>query len=205
MSGEEGTTRENIHRAGKKEFLEKGFKSASLRNIVKTAGVTTGAFYGYYKSKEALFDALVSEQYFTFMTRYKEAHQTFSELSPIQQFNGMGEISGECMEWMTEYIYEYFDEFKLLLCCAEGTRYEEMIHEMVEIEVSSTHSFISVLNKMGQSVPDIHPQLEHMLISGMFTAYFEMIIHDMPKENAGNYVKELRMFYTAGWCKIMGL
>ena len=31
------------------EFLEKGFKSASLRNIVKTAGVTTGALYGYYE------------------------------------------------------------------------------------------------------------------------------------------------------------
>lgn len=27
-------------------------QAASLRNIVKTAGVTTGAFYGYYKSKE---------------------------------------------------------------------------------------------------------------------------------------------------------
>ena len=33
------------------------------RNIVKNAGVTTGAFYGYYKSKEELFDALVGKQY----------------------------------------------------------------------------------------------------------------------------------------------
>lgn len=45
----------------KVEFLEKGFKSASLRNIVKAVGLTTGAFYGYYKSKEELFDALVGE------------------------------------------------------------------------------------------------------------------------------------------------
>jgi len=34
--------------------LEKDFNSASLRNIVKTAGVTTGAFYGYFSGKEAL-------------------------------------------------------------------------------------------------------------------------------------------------------
>ena len=34
--------------AAKAEYLQKGFKSASLRNIVKTAGVTTGVFYGYY-------------------------------------------------------------------------------------------------------------------------------------------------------------
>lgn len=54
MANEESTTLQNILAAGKEEFLEKGFKSASLRNIVKTAGVTTGAFYGYFSGKEAL-------------------------------------------------------------------------------------------------------------------------------------------------------
>ena len=55
MSESEQTTLELIHMAAKSEFLEKGFQSASLRNIVKTAGVTTGAFYGYFSSKAALF------------------------------------------------------------------------------------------------------------------------------------------------------
>ena len=59
----EQTTLNLILSAAMLEFLEKGFKSASLRNIVKTAGVTTGAFYGYYKSKEDLFEALVGEHY----------------------------------------------------------------------------------------------------------------------------------------------
>ena len=48
MSEAEQTTLHLIHSAAMQEFLEKGYKSASLRNIVKTAGVTTGAFYGYY-------------------------------------------------------------------------------------------------------------------------------------------------------------
>lgn len=59
------STLEHIHIAAKKEFLEKGFRSASLRIIVKSAGVTTGAFYGYYSSKEELFAALVDEHYNT--------------------------------------------------------------------------------------------------------------------------------------------
>ena len=46
------STLERIHRAARKEFRERGFHSASLRNIVKSVGMTTGAFYGYYKSKE---------------------------------------------------------------------------------------------------------------------------------------------------------
>ena len=55
-------TLDNIHKAAKKEFLDKGFQMASLRNIVKNAGVTTGAFYGYYKSKEAVLNKMVIRQ-----------------------------------------------------------------------------------------------------------------------------------------------
>ena len=54
-------TLERIIMVSEKEFLDKGFRGASLRAIVKKAGVTTGAFYGYFKSKEELFDALVKE------------------------------------------------------------------------------------------------------------------------------------------------
>ena len=39
-------TKIHLIQCAKKEFMEKGFQAASLRNIVKTAGVTTGAFYG---------------------------------------------------------------------------------------------------------------------------------------------------------------
>ena len=47
-------TLEKIQRAAMEEFTEKGFQGASLRQIVKQAGVTTGALYGYFSSKEAL-------------------------------------------------------------------------------------------------------------------------------------------------------
>lgn len=205
MKFNETPTLQSIHRAGKKEFLEKGFKSASLRNIVKEAGVTTGAFYGYYKSKEDLFDALVNEQFSTLMEKYVEAQNSFAGLPASEQPDNMGTISGDCMDWMTGYIYENKEEFKLLLCSAEGTKYENFIHELVEIEVNATHDFIKVLRTLGKEVPDIDPQLEHILVSGMFSAFFEMVIHDMPYEQAVKYVKELRVFYTAGWTEIMGL
>ena len=52
-------TLEKIQQAALAEFLDKGFLGASLRQIVKNAGVTTGAFYGYFSSKEALFNAIV--------------------------------------------------------------------------------------------------------------------------------------------------
>ena len=80
MANEESTTLQNILAAGKEEFLEKGFKSASLRNIVKTAGVTTGAFYGYFSGKEALFAALVEEHATAIMNIFMSAQEDFEML-----------------------------------------------------------------------------------------------------------------------------
>ena len=64
------------------EFLQKGYWEASLRNIVKTAGITIGAFYGYYNSKEELFSALVDESYRYIMNKYREYLAAFAKLPP---------------------------------------------------------------------------------------------------------------------------
>ena len=48
-------TIEKLKKAGKEEFIENGYQRASLRKICKSAGVTTGAFYFSFESKEALF------------------------------------------------------------------------------------------------------------------------------------------------------
>lgn len=204
MSEAELTTLEKIHAAAKEAFMEYGFKSASLRQIVKTAGVTLGAFYGYYKSKEELFEALVGEQYNHMMECYRKAQEDFANLPSDEQPLRVSEISGECMHYMLLYAYDHLEEFKLLLCFSEGTRFAGMIDEMVEIEVKGTHDYQDVLNKLGRLSPQIDPRLEHILITGMFNAYFELIIHDMPLRDAENYLLELRTFYTAGWMKIMG-
>ncbi len=200
----ENNTLERIHTAARAEFMEKGFRTASLRNIVKTAGVTTGAFYGYYNSKEDLFEALVKESYDTLMGAYRKAQADFAALPPEKQPENLSVISYGCMHQMLLYAYEHLDSFKLLLCCSEGTRFAGMVDEMVEIETQSTHDYQEVLNQLGMPSPRIDPKLEHILITGMFNAYFELIIHEMPLDQAERYLEEMWKFYSAGWMKIMG-
>lgn len=204
MAQKELTTLERIHQAARKEFLEKDFQNASLRRIVKQAGVTTGAFYGYYKSKEQLLEALVGKQYDTVMACYRKAQIDFQLLPKEQQREQLSEISGECMFWILDYMYQYPEEFQLILCHCQGTRFEHLIDEMVEIEVDATHRFVDVLMELGRPAPEVDPWLEHMLVSGMFRSYFEVVVHRLPKEAAVNYVEKLRAFYTAGWKELLG-
>lgn len=204
MNGADRTTLCRIHEAALREFLDKGFKSASLRNIVKAAGVTTGAFYGYYNSKEELFDALVGEHYDYFMNKYTGTLEIFAQLPPEEQRVQMGRISSEAMMEMTEYAYRHLDAFKLLFCGAEGTKYEHMIHDMVEAEVNATHDFANAMESLGAPRYSVDPVLEHMLVSGYMSSYFEMIIHDVPWEKVSEYLRQLHAFHTAGWREIMG-
>lgn len=204
MNQNELTTLNRIHTAALQEFLKKGFKSASLRNIVKAAGVTTGAFYGYYNSKEALFEALVGKHYSFLLQCFCKAQKDFAEIPPEEQPDNLTSTSGECMNDMLLYAYEHLDEFKLILCHSEGTRFSKLIDEMVEIETKGTHDYLKVLEQLGKSVPPIDKRLEHILITGMFNTFFELIIHEMPLDEAKHYLEEMRAFYTAGWMKIMG-
>ena len=166
--------------------------------------MTTGAFYGYYNSKEALFEALVGEHYQYFMDCFRKAQEDFARLPRERQPEELGSISGACMTEMLRYAYRHLDAFKLLLVCSEGTRFSGMVDEMVEIETKSTHDYQEVLNGLGRPSPRIDPRLEHILITGMFNAFFELIIHEMPLCRAEQYLAKMRMFYTAGWMKIMG-
>lgn len=201
----QNNTLDNILNAAKAEFLEKGFRGASLRNIVKNANVTTGAFYGYFKSKEDLFDALVSEPADFIMREFNRIQTEFTYLTPDEQEAGMGKISkNSLIDWI-DFIIDNSDVFKLILKSSEGTRYENFIHDMVTREVQATYDFIKTLNQNGKNIPCPDDNLAHILISGMFTAYFEIALHDMPKESAKKYVDDLSKFHIAGWAAIMGL
>lgn len=204
MNEVEQTTLHLILSAAMQEFLEKGFKSASLRNIVKTAGVTTGALYGYYDSKEDLFEALVGKDYNFLLDCFRKAQKEFAEIPPEEQPDNLTSTSGECMYEMLLYAYEHLNEFKLILCCSEGTRFSRLIDEMVEIETKGTHDYLEVLKRLGRPSPPIDARLEHILITGMFNTFFELIIHEMPLEEAKHYLQAMRTFYTAGWMKLMG-
>ena len=204
MDEKTSATLESIEQAAMQEFLEKGFQGASLRQIVKNAGVTTGAFYGYFSSKEALFNALVEPHAAALMGRFMEAQTSFAELPEEEQVSHMGDESGNYVRWMVDYICQHRDPVKLLLTRSEGTSYERFVHNMVEVEVEYTLRYIEVLRHLGKDVPELSNSICHIIASGMFNGLFEIAIHDMPKKQALQYVEQFRTFYTGGWLSLMG-
>ena len=198
-------TQKKILDVGKKEFLAKGFKDASLRGIVKEAGFTQGAFYGYYPDKAALFEALVSDAADGLMDQFKAAQQAHYDLIPEDKTEQCRDLSTDYLNYFINYIYDNFDAFKLVVCCSEGTKYASYIHDLVEIEVAQTEDYYNQLRKLGKVEGSISHELHHMITSAYFTAVFETVAHDMTREHAIEYVNELATFFNCGWDGLLRL
>ena len=192
-------TQLKILEVGKKEFLKYGFKDASLQKIVSEAGFTKGAFYGYYPDKASLFEALVSDTADNLVKMLREAQDTFFDLVPENKTSNTKELSTQYLRQFVNYIYDNFDEFKLIVCCAQGTKYSNFIHELVELDVERSEKYFELLRKRGKIKGQVSHELHHMITSAYFTAAFETVVHDMTREKAMKYIEELAKFFNSGW------
>lgn len=204
MGKKESDTRDRILKAACQEFLEKGYQDAWLRGIAKNAGVTTGALYGYFKNKEELFGGIVEEYYEGIQEMYRRNLSRFRELSAEHQMQEMENLSLTGMVSMADYMYEHYDEFKLILCCSRDTRYGDLADQMAFLDDEATREFAKTADSMGADVTPVPPRLEHILTTGLFTMFFELIVHDVPREEADEYIENLIHFFTNGYKGIMG-
>lgn len=192
-------TQRNILETAKRHFLSDGLTGASLRNIVKDAGLTTGAFYKYYPTKEALFDALTDPYLEHIYEIYDQVVSEFEKLSADDQTKNMASISDEGMEQMLDYVYDHYDNFKLLLKCGDSGKYEDFIHGMVDREIKSSHRYLEKMKEDGVEVPVVDDSLMHMIYTGFFSSIFQIIEHDIDRITAKENIKQLKQFNIGGW------
>ena len=136
-----------------KHFLRDGFSGASLRSIVKDAGLTTGAFYKYYPTKEMLFDALVDPYVNHIYEIYDGIIDDFEKLSAHDQTNNMSNAANDGTGQMIDYIYDHYNHFRLLFKCGDSGKYEAFIHNMVHIYIAKEMYFsLLMMSQWGKCV-----------------------------------------------------
>jgi AcrR family transcriptional regulator len=56
-------TREKVLQAAREMFIERGYEGATIRDIARAAGMSTGAVFASFTDKPELFDAILSEEF----------------------------------------------------------------------------------------------------------------------------------------------
>ena len=190
---------EKLMECAKEEFLANGYENASLRVIAEKAGSSKGAIYIRYPDKESLYRSLVQTAADGFCELLQSVLSRFNMMPGNEQTQQMLRYSNDGFPKVVDYLYNHFDEFKLLLTSGENSVYQEFIHSIVELDIECTAKYIAASGNDAITSGRLTPELNHLLSSAFYTGMFEVIIHDMPKEQALEHIHRMRRFYTAGW------
>ena len=201
MAKADRTIDPRILESAKGEFLQKGFLNASLQEICEKAGVTTGALYKRFKGKEELFCALVES---TVRDLEDVVRQKAAQPAALtdEQLKKAWDMDGEYMQRWFDYLYDRYDAMRLLLACAEGTKYSDFEHTWVENMSRTTYGYYEEAHRRGLTKTDVSDKEMHVLLSAFWTAICEPLVHGFSKKEAGR-ISDL-MCGLFDWYKMLG-
>lgn len=202
MPKDKTATHKRLYECMRREFLEKGFEKASLNNIAKQAGITPAGVYRHYESKEAMFEALVKPVVDDFYEMCDKYMKDVTE-DDIKRHINSGYSTFE--DGFLDYIYAHFDEFRLLVVCSKGTKYESFFDTLVQIEEAYSVHMINMLKKSGYECAELTAEQNHISATMYMTGLYEIIRHDMPREKAVECIRFIYDFYDSAWRAVLNL
>ena len=201
MPREKKDSRERILAAARNEFMQYGFKDASMRRIGAQAGMTAAALYRHFENKDELFAAL-AEPAVQDLYNWIDAHVSRAEAAVSA--GGQDLWRDTEIDMMCLLVYPSMAEYRLLLNRAAGSRYENLLHDLVMDQQRRMEEMLSQLRARGYAVREISPQELHLLLTATCTALFEPVIHEYSYEEAFRCLDTLEVFFLPGWKQILG-
>lgn len=177
-------TEQKLIRFGKEEFLKKGYAKASLREICKAAGVTTGAFYFSFENKEALLSAILDPVIADYEHMCSELERREEEDPATAEDND---------RQIMEYLSGHCEEAIILMEKASGSRYEG-VRKQIDLQMQA--AFTSYFSKFMGSAPDA--ELIRILVAMRLQGYMELIKGDYTVEERVRLAKEIGIHADAG-------
>lgn len=196
---EEKETKEKLLLSAKREFVDKGYMGASLRNICKNAGVTTGALYFFFDDKEDLFAALVQEpldRLYNVMMQHYSVELELYHNTTVDIEDHSEDI--EAANQIIHYLYQYYEEFQLVLTKSQGSRFENSVDRFVTITEQHYRKLTDeYVQKLG--MPKVDDYLLHWMSHMHIDVFVHMLTHEVSEENAINHMSNIIRYLASGW------
>lgn len=174
--------KENILKAALQEFFDHGYKSAAVRSIAEKAKIPTGLIYTYFKSKEALFEAVLQPVLYDW-ERVLAAEDDEHNGDGI---NGLSKAEINCLL----NLFEHRQELIILMEKSQGTKYEHERERLIQdIE---DHLFKHQSNKVEDTL------FIHIVANNFVDGIMQMMYHYKGKEWAFMILHRLTEMYFSG-------
>ena len=211
----EKETKKKLLECAMKEFSEKGYMKASLRNICKEAGVTTGALYFFFKDKEDLFGSLVSgplsqlekllDEHFTEEIAVTEelikestgANISVAEMAAAQGFEDDMEIA----RLAVRYLFKEKEAFDLLLTKSQGSAYETVVDDIVD-KAEGHYTLMYIAMKGYKSKKELTEEdkfIIHWMSHDQIDIFIHIVTHCKNVEEGEKQLKNMMAYMIGGW------
>jgi len=165
--------KEQLLKAGRQLFREKGFKNTNVSEITKLAGMATGTFYNYYSSKDQLFMDIYNEENVKLKRKIMkevdldEAPQKL--IGQIMMLNTQGMKTNPILkEWYSKEVFQ---------------RIEKAFREEKGVDhVEFSYSFFPELIKKWQDNGKMRDDISPEMVMAIFSAIVNIDTH---KEEIG--------------------
>ena len=208
-------TRTKLLECAMKEFKEKGYMKASLRNICKDAGVTTGALYFFFKDKEDLFGNLVAEplkklekilvvHFIEEMAASKQLAGKKLDVSEIAKKQGFDD-DYEIAQNVVRFLFENKDAFDLLLTRAQGSSYENIVDHMVDMAEMHYSKMYAAMKgyKSSRNLTKEDKFIVHWMSHDQIDIFIHIVTHCKDVKEAEKQLKNMLAYMIGGWMAVI--
>jgi len=156
-------------------FMEKGFLGASIRQICRDAGVTNGAFYAHFDSKEDLFSQIVKPTLEGMKELYNNENSNYMDIKSADDIKRTLEQTFSSNRLLIHFVFKHSDIFKLLINSGAGTEYEDFVQKFSDEEANNTEEFLKLCGPFVKNTERISngliKNISHFVVSSVFDGF----------------------------------
>ncbi len=201
MPRDKTKTHARVLAAAKNEFAEYGFENASMRRIGQQCGITAAGLYRHCTDKADLFDQIAGI-YADKLNQYLNERFLSGRKSLEGDYDLLWQKTVAGM--MRELVYPDLENYRLLFTRSQGTKYENLLHEITEKIQEDILTMLPLHREQGFRIREIRPHELHLILSAYLTALFEPVIHDYTTEDALLCLDSVEAFFLPGWKQLFG-
>ena len=192
-------TKRKLLASAKTEFMEKGYMQASLRSICRNAGVTTGALYFFFEDKEDLFASLVEapmRKLYELMAKHYSEEMKELNVEQLKKQDFSEDI--DTTKQIVHCLYEYYDEFQLVLTKGQGSRFSQSVDQFVEITEKHYRGLADRMSdQMGS--PKVEDYMIHWFSHMQIDAFVHLLTHENSEREALKHIESMVRCMICGW------
>jgi len=188
--------------AAREEFMEYGYEKASMRRIGQRCGMTAAGLYRHCRDKADLFGEIVLPAV-NRINDWIDAH--ISRNLQNLEADTVDIWKDSEIDMMRDLVYPHMEEYRLLFTKAQGSPYENYLHELTQKHQDQMMAFLPRLHEKGYVPRMIDSKELHLLLSAYTTAMFEPVIHGYTQEEAYRCLETVEAFFLPGWKQLLGV